>query len=144
MLMIIHCTSLSKYNFTLCKNRNLCDWFSYSSADSLIADLGDVEDIWEAIGTTADLGDVDSQRIYERLGTTAGLGDVEQCYSKCGTRTGDGTRTIICRYADIFQKREKQQYKGPACFAYRSLAHCKKNCRSATSDSLRGTDVEDI
>ena len=24
-----------------------------------------------------------------------------QCYSKCGTRTGDGTRAIVCRYADI-------------------------------------------
>ena len=30
-------------------------------------------------------------------------------YSKCGTSTGDGTRTIACRYADIFQKREKQK-----------------------------------
>ena len=31
-----------------------------------------------------------------------------QCYSKCGTRTGDGTRAIVCRYVDIFQKREIQ------------------------------------
>ena len=31
-----------------------------------------------------------------------------QCYSKCGTLTGDDKRTIVCRYADIFQKREKQ------------------------------------
>ena len=46
-------------------------------------------------------------RMYEGYKTREALKSVlGQCYSKCGTRTGDGTRTIVYRYADIFQKRE--------------------------------------
>ena len=33
---------------------------------------------------------------------------IDQCYSKCGTRTGAGTQAMVCRYAKRSQKRNKQ------------------------------------
>ena len=33
---------------------------------------------------------------------------LDQCYSKCGTRTGASTQAMVCRYAKRSQKRNKQ------------------------------------
>ena len=39
----------------------------------------------------------------------------------------------------IFSRKERNNSKGPACFACQFLAQWKENCWSATSDSLRST-----